>query len=453
MTYKEELLWILDSKEKHLSDEEKIKQNISFVHSLGQKCDSVGWSKLDLSTPNATEILDKIDRFCKTNHWRARGWYTRSYPDIISDWYEIKTATFKDNTIGEYFTLRGENNAEITRMSIRAYHETDSFPKEWDEFYVSEYFRNACLKHNIKNIDFCWIEDKGKYEATQYFALYPSQQIPRIYTDHKLTLRSTARLQALGGYLPRIATIFSELCPIELPDLYRASDMPDNGIAYVYVPSTDNYCGRKKLLIHKDTAKLLIQEKVLSDKILIPVPIVSEIPSGYMQDSAKTLHYPTNEYREQMLFKYEERKTQSRPVRKISEKEALATLRRAKHERKEDFCKRLSQNISGTLMATPYESILPYYLITNGGYLSDEYQFLSHEDSESETLEFQDYITQEELLEQVPDGIVIAHCADGDNVLLLSDNRVIRFSHEEPENIYQWNSLAQFIYDAITEEE
>ena len=220
MTYKEELLWILDPKRKHINDEEKIKQNIAFVHSLGQKCDCVGWSTLDLSTPNATEILDEIEAFCKNNNWKARGWYSRSYPEIVSDWYEIKTRTFKNNTIGDSFTIRGENNCEIMRISIRAYHETDSSPKIWDEFYVSEHFRNVCRKHQIGNVDFCWVEDKGKYEATQYFSLYPKQLIPHIISNRGLSLGRRDRIQALGGFLPKIASFFSELSHIELPDCY-----------------------------------------------------------------------------------------------------------------------------------------------------------------------------------------------------------------------------------------
>ena len=153
-----------------------------------------------------------------------------------------------------------------------------------------------------------------------------------------------------------------------------------------------------------------------------------------------------------MLLGYERYKATPHPVRKVSEKEALSTLRRAKREHKEDFNKRLSKNACDTLTATPYQPLLPYYLVANGGYLSDEYELLSYIDSVNETTDFYDYLKQEELLEHAPKGIVIAHCADGDMVLLLTNNSVIRFSHEEPESIDSWNSLAQFIFDAVTEE-
>ena len=59
----------------------------------------------------------------------------------------------------------------------------------------------------------------------------------------------------------------------------------------------------------------------------------------------------------------------------------------------------------------------------------------------------------EELLTDKPVGVVIAVCADGDKVLLLRDGAVIRFSHEAPETVNRWPSLAQFIADAIQESE
>ena len=56
---------------------------------------------------------------------------------------------------------------------------------------------------------------------------------------------------------------------------------------------------------------------------------------------------------------------------------------------------------------------------------------------------------REELLEEKPEGVVIAVCPDGDGVLLNRDGRVIRFSHEAPEIFAQWPGLPRFIVDAI----
>ena len=56
------------------------------------------------------------------------------------------------------------------------------------------------------------------------------------------------------------------------------------------------------------------------------------------------------------------------------------------------------------------------------------------------------------MLEEKPEGIVIACCADGDLILLCSDGSLLRFSHEAPEIVGQWPGLEQFLYEAVTEE-
>ena len=63
MNIKEQLIWILDKKDNIYSDK-NIKENIDFVHSLGKKCDRVGWCELDLNEPDAYDVLEKIKAFC-----------------------------------------------------------------------------------------------------------------------------------------------------------------------------------------------------------------------------------------------------------------------------------------------------------------------------------------------------------------------------------------------------
>ena len=66
MKYSEELLWILDKPGTTLHNQDKaFQKNIEFVHSLGLKCDCVGWCKMDLSNPRTAEILRRISMFCK----------------------------------------------------------------------------------------------------------------------------------------------------------------------------------------------------------------------------------------------------------------------------------------------------------------------------------------------------------------------------------------------------
>lgn len=97
----ETLLWILDGTSTKTLDEEENKRRIDFVHSLGEKCDCVGWSKLNLSNPNSDEILHRIEDFCKENGWRARGYYSRSYVDTDSQWYRLCGESLKESEISD----------------------------------------------------------------------------------------------------------------------------------------------------------------------------------------------------------------------------------------------------------------------------------------------------------------------------------------------------------------
>lgn len=448
----ETLDWILDNEDKSIANDDKYRLNIEFVHSLGLKCDCVGWSKLDLQNPRANEILSAIDSFCKKNGWKARGIYTRTYADYTSDWYEIVPAVFKDNTLYDSYECESERGETVEIYNLRAYHELRPSPKWWYEsILVPERFRDACVRHGITDVDFCWARDKGKYQAEQYFHLYCNKQIPTIAEGRNITIEDRDKIDALGGYLPKIADIFYKLQLIDLQECYIESDIPNCNIALAYCPKTFTYCGRNKFLIHKDFAQKLLQEKAISQSDLTPAVVVKELPSGYTLSHTVMPDRPIASCMQKSIAEYEKLKSTERPLRLISEKDAVKLLRLAKKERKEDFKKALPKAKFDGIAETSYAPVLPYYMIANGGYLSDEYELLSYDIATEENMLFTEELLTEELLEIKPDGIVIAKCPDGDKVLLCTDGKVIRFSHEEPVATEEWVSLAQFIADAINE--
>ena len=448
----ETLDWILDNEDKSIANDDKYRLNIEFVHSLGLKCDCVGWSKLDLQNPRANEILSAIDSFCKKNGWKARGIYTRTYADYTSDWYEIVPTVFKDNTLYDSYECESERGETVEIYNLRAYHELRPSPKWWYEsILVPERFRDACVRHGITDVDFCWARDKGKYQAEQYFHLYCNKQIPTIAEGRNITIEDRDKIDALGGYLPKIADVFYKLQLINLQDCYIESDIPNCNIALAYCPKTFTYCGRNNFLIHKDFAQKLLQEKAISQSDLIPAVVVKELPSGYTLSHTVMPDRPIASCMQKSIAEYEKLKSTERPLRLISEKDALKLLRLAKKERKEDFKKALPKAKFDGIAETSYAPVLPYYMIANGGYLSDEYELLPYDIATEENMLFTEELLAEELLEIKPDGIVIAKCPDGDKVLLCTDGKVIRFSHEEPVATEEWVSLAQFIADSINE--
>ena len=453
MKYIEDVHWILDKPGTTIhNQDEQFKENIAFVHSLGKKCDCVGWSNLRRDDPQAEGILERIVDFCKEKGWSARGLYTREYADFDTDWFEIDGVDFKDNTFGEYVSVPAQDGSTVKICSIKAYRELSSAPKSWGRcLYVPERFYNAYRESGMTGLDFCWAKDTGKYAAQQYFEIFGTERIPQVAVAWDLKSQDLRKLGADSGWLPRLGEVFEKWTQLNLPYCYRTEDMPAGGIAYAYIPSTFSCCGLYQILVHKDVAQLLLQEKAIPAGALKPVPVLDTIPSGYTLRATSICPRPTSDYMAQSLLDYKVLKNKARPMWQISEKEALKVLRKAKTDRKEDFGKKLSKVKAETLVETKHEPILRYYLIANGGYLSEEYRLLSVEESVAETKEFYQSLESEELLEVRLDGIVICSCANGDWVLLLQDGAVIRFSHEVPEITEQWPSLAQFIVDAIND--
>ena len=453
MKYIEDVHWILDKPGTTIhNQDEQFKENIAFVQSLGKKCDCVGWSNLRRDDPQAEEILQKIADFCKEKGWSARGLYTREYADFDADWFEIDGAYFKDNTVGEYISVPAQDGGTTKICSIKAYRELSVAPKSWGRsLYVPERFYKTYRESGMTGLDFCWAKDTGKYAAQQYFEIFGTERIPQVAVAWDLKNQDLRKLGTDGGWLPRLGEVFARWTQLNLPYCYRKEDMPAGGIAYAYIPSTFSCCGLYQVLVHKDVAQQLLQEKAIPTGALKPVPVLDVIPSGYTLRATSICPRPTREYMEQSLLNYDILKKKDRPLWQISEKDALRVLRKVKTDRKEDFDKKLSKAKAEVLTETKYAPMLPYYLIANGGQLSDEYRLLSLDESDTATSEFRNILESEEPLEDKPDGIVICACANGDWVLLLRDGTVIRFSHEVPEITEQWPSLAQFIVDAIND--
>ena len=456
MRYSEELLWILDEPgglARTLEAQNRAYQvRKNFVHKLNLKCDCVGWCKIDLSNPRTPEILSSISQFCKENGWQARGLYTRKYVDMESDWYELVPTCFKDNTPLDRIETVSDNAEKVYTRVIRAFHELSSTPKEWGEdIYVPERFRDFCIQNDLDELDYCWAKDKGKYEAEQYFHIYGKRLVPQIAVGRNPKKTDVNEITAAGGWLPEIMSVFHELQQVNLQDCYLADDLPSGGIAYAYIPTTRSRVGRHTILLHKDIVESLLQHKILAGNALRPAPVFKLLPGGYSLEKTQPIERPTSWFMNAMLREYEELKKKARPIRMVSEKDALRILRNAKKERKEDFHKSMPKSRIEALSNTEYNVLIPYYSIADGGFLSDEYELLPFERAISENEVFQARMSNEELLDCNPEGNVFGLCADGDAILLCKDGKVVRISHEEPAITEQWPTVAQFFVDAVNE--
>ncbi|MBQ8397900.1 MAG: hypothetical protein IJX53_06890 [Clostridia bacterium] len=453
-----------------VSGEDKYRRNIDFVHSLGQKCDCVGWSLLDLSDPHAGEVIEKIADFCREDGWLARGSVVRELSDFESDWFALDLPVMKSDTGG--VDVLWEDGQIRTLRCTRAYQNKPNaiYRVEWGNQYwlvASERFRDACVRLGVPNVRFCWMKDCGRYASGQYYYLFSSNSVPHAACDHGLRYterdengkRNCAhqpgsathdRMMALGGYLPRIAEIFYDL-GVHMPTYYPTWAMPDEGFAHVDIH--EPYWFKCDMLIHRRTAEALIGERVLSPKQLYPVPLYrdGEIPPGYVERTFAHFPLPHPDTVAALQAECDALMQIERLVHRATDKQAAGRLRRAKAERKADFGKRMAKVKLSALNGTPHAGMACYYQVADGGELSVEYRFLSYVESLVCSDEFMCEIAREELLDERPAGIVIAACADGDVVLLCADDRVVRVSHDVPEVIKEWPNVAQFFVDALDE--
>lgn len=457
----ENLLWILDGPSSKGWNEEENEKRISFVHALGQKCDSVGWSHLDLADSNSDNILAQIKKFCDENGWKARGYYSRGYHITDSPWYRLNGEAFKETELADMSEFLTDSKGRKIRLEqIKAYAVLRKMPKStYFDQCVSEEFLKECDDKNLKGMRCCWLKDVGRYRGTQYFAIAPKARVPRIMCDrdYSYKVHDTAmikalpiykRIQELGGSLPRVAEIFTTL-DIKLDSCFLKKDMPDTYFAYGYLSPTYSYISKNEILLRRDAVEILISCKVLTERQLCPVYISDNPIPGYSLEETVEKPFPAEDILEKRLADYHELVNKNRPQRTITEKDAIKALKYAKKNRKEDFSRALPKKQRELLAETGYAALGPYYAICEAGYLNDEYRLLSYKESLAESQYFREDMAKEETKCFSTDGIIIAVCPDGDKIMLMASDEVYRISHEVPEIIGQWSSLACFIAESV----
>lgn len=457
MSYTETLHWILDKPGERGYSDENARRRIDFVHSLGLKCDSVGWCSMSLSAPGADGLLNRIEAHCREDNWQLRAHYDREYTDVQSDWYVLRTSILPFTAMagGESYPTVDGNTGE--HLVIKACNIPSPGAQKYscDSLIVPERFRDACVRAGIPGLDFCWVRDKGRYDAPQYFAPYAVQTLPRFVFHEKViwyskdSKKHQPLLEALGGHLPRLMAACSELW-VSLPNCVFRADLPAGGVVQAHSDMTRSCNSCNELLIHKATAELLLRENGLPASALIPILTVAELPEGHPINAATPLPRPAPAYFAAMDAACAALKAKARPVKQITEKMALAQLRKAKAARKEDFGKRLAK--ADALLSTPYAPLVPYWKLAERGFLSDEYELLSLASAAAATQEYEAQRAAEELAD-LPEGVVFAKCPDGDTVLLTSGGRVLRISHEEPLPCQEWPGLPAFFADIIEDSE
>lgn len=466
MKTEEYLSWILDNKKDSYSNEDKIKKNIEFIHSLGLKCDSVGWCNLDLNRSDIDSLLEQINSFRLKEGLYLRGKYSRRYSDFDSDWYLLESK-YLSNGEWNYVDVTDRNGNHRTISEVYAYKVPKYIQVLWDNELpnVNEYIRNCCLNNGFSGVDFYWIRDIGRYKATQFFGLIIENIVSEFACDRYLSYRYLKeqdyknnddlvdsaiyqKYQSLGGKLPELARMFYDL-DIDLPIQLPKNKMPGADFSYINFyrgDYTTHYA-----LIRKRVADILLSENVIRKEYLTPVILYDIEPEGYHIQTSENIGYPSEDVIKKLELDYEKLREKPKAERKASEKDALKLFRKMKKLRPEDFKKGLAKKKLETLDVTSYELFSSYYSISDGGYLSDEYNFLSYSESLKETQIYSEKIEKEELYIECDIGVVIAKCADGDTVMTCNDGSVRRISHETMNVCEMWDTVAQFFFEVLAD--
>lgn len=446
--------------------EAQIKKNVEFVHSLGLRCDSVGWCSLDLSRPDIDSLLEKINSFAMKQRLYLRGNYVRGFSDFDSEWYLLESK-YLSNGEWNYVDITDRNGNPLRIDELYAYKVPKFIQALWDTKlpHVNEDIRNCCLNHGFSGVNFYWIRDIGRYNATQFFGLIIENIVTEFACDRYLSYCDSKnkyyknndhsvgsplyqKYLSLGGTLPKLSHMFYDL-GIKLPIQLPRNKMPESDFAYIYFYRGDY--SEHYALIKKHAANILLSEKVIRKEYLTPVKLYDIEPEGYHIQTSETIVYPSDEVIKKLELDYDKLKKNPKPERKACEKDALKLFGNIKRLRPEDFKKRLAKNKLETFVATSYELLSSYYSISDGGYLSDEYFFLSYTESVKETQVYTEEIKKEELLIDRYTGIVFAKCADGDTVMINNDGSVKRISHETMAVCESWDTVAQFFFEALAD--
>ena len=461
---KERILWIIDDidglKKKELSDEERYARNRAFSRSLGLKSDCVGWTEMNPSETDYISVFEKATDFCKKNGCKIRGYYRCRPDNPESEWFFIKAAHMKSDYRSEKFI---DMNSETIIPLITAYKETADIlvPN-----LVSERFVDVYKKHNMTGLRFCWAKDTGKYASKQYFYLFGENILTKgampFELDYKPYNRKgllnllldkkkiAKKYDSIGGVLPEIYKYYYDFT-VETFSYFPKDELPSSG----FVLFRDYKFVHPKMLVHRDTAKILLEEKIIKPENLEPAMLYGEIPISHKEEPFYPHPMPGENFFKKRDIEYKIFSSVEKPLRKVTEKQALSALRKAKKENGEYLDKKISKEKAEEISKTEWAFLVPYYLVTAGGSFSNgEYHLLQFDEATDFNREYAEDLENDDTARDIlPEGTVFGICADGDKIIKLDDGKVIRVSHEEPEILEEWPSVAQFIFDCAESED
>lgn len=446
--YSEEFMFIIDNPRLHDEDEYNYARN--FLKELNLKGDCVGWCTI--KNPGY-EIVKAIVDKAKSRKVKIRGYYTLTLsPYYESEWYDIKgypvssatditdnhtyTDGKKDYYLGEIKAFAIPKNAAVTDIGNFATFREDAV--------------KALKENGFSGVDFLWFHDSGRFEAPNYFQAFPEVCTDNCYTAGNVYFSNPALSAKDFENFTDISKILFERCKnvyLNMPYAVDEDSLPDTDFVGIYPKHTIN----NRLLIRKRCRDFLIESGFAKPEYFEPVITVTNSTAKSVKpliklETAEFKPIPQT-IKEQINDEFEKHKRKKKPKRTATEKLALQVLRTAKKDNPDYYNKKAGVK---ALAELPDERLTPYCKVTDGGTLSDEYNFLSIKEINEETTEFWKYQALENTDIISVGAIVFAKTADGEYVLLLPDGKIVRYQQGELGFTFEWDNLHSFFVE-VTE--
>ncbi len=424
-------------------DEDAYAASRKFLKELGLKGDYVGWCELQNPTPEKlTEIFTKA----KSEKFRIRGTYELSLSaEYESEWYELTGARVSAEMERDFYC---EKTKKYLLCNIKAFTMPNNVTVSNGTLCDFSCFREDVVKatqeKGFSGIEFLWIPDIGRFEAKQFYNAFPKHLIPYCYEniystfDYDIKARDFNALSESSYIIAKNCTMLS----LNLPLAVEKSLLPESDFAGIYSRLTQHH----RLLVRKNCRDFLISQGFAKPEYFEPVIVLDD---SIIPEDAKPLLLMKSgvfepipeDVKDAVKLKYKQHLKKVKPKRIATEKLALKALRNAKKENGDCFGKRAAEKI---LSGVIDERLTVYYKVANGGVISDEYTFLSVEETAKET----DSFWADQVLENteiIPENsVVFALAADGEVVLLLPDGKVARYQQGEISLSYEWPNLESF---------
>lgn len=456
----------------------------SVYRELGLKLYSVAWTDTELTTEMAQKILDLVERL------EAEG------QAKLGSGCLLEKATPEDEEAAEWFVVRdspifqdGETDSwKVLIPSCKACRIARGVHVIEDNM-VSERFKMVVETEGFSGIEFLWVEDKGRYQAMQWYLAVATQPLlnpvdhPWYDATRDISLKkdpfnsrervdpATIRSDWTTGCKIKDAVIEKfpkQTLGFSVHGLMRFLRCGLLDTDFAFVQGTNQLAFRRHV---RD--KLLEKGLLIGEVYTSPILILDELPAGQREvpevPGGPQPRVPLDQLadlKRQQEEKYKLFLEKELPVRKASLKASLSLLRKAKRAHPEDYV-----TGAGPQRLKPFLETLPHPLpeswckvlgITNGGMItfSDDdvdicepvpIQELAkcHADLEREAMKADD---------DFPQGyLFVASVGNGDYYALDrreagkddKDCPIALYDHEENRYSQSWDSVAMFLDEKL----